>query len=127
MQLWVTGNTLCQLTDFSPLVASWDNRHHIRTWLQIRRLRKGREAFADVDVVEHLFYRAARLAERRAEKRRPMQTWREWIFGLQDPARRSILEKALQVFEKSKYGRVPISASEFKLLEQTIRDLKGAG
>ncbi len=105
---------------------AFNHRQQIRTRIQIHRLRKGQDTVADVEVVEHLFYRAARLAERRAEKRRPMQTWREWIFGLQDPTRRSILTKALQVFEKSRYGRVPVSATEFKLLEQTIRDLKGA-
>ena len=78
----------------------------------------------DEDIVEQLFYRAAHLAERGAPKRRPAETWREWIFGLPDPHRRSILERALIVFEKAKYGRMPISPTDFALLEETIRELK---
>jgi hypothetical protein len=74
-----------------------------------------------------MFYRATRLAERRGNKRRPVETWREWIFGLQDPDRRTLLTRALQIYEKSKYGRVPVSTAEFRLLEETIRELKGAG
>ena len=48
----------------------------------------------------------------------------DWIFGLPDPSRRSILEKALAVFEKSKYGRMPASSADFALLEETIKELK---
>jgi transglutaminase-like putative cysteine protease len=99
------------------------NRRAIRTRVHIWRLRKGRGDINE-DVVEEMFYRAARLAERRGGKRRPAETWREWIFGLPDPGRRAILENALGVFEKSKYGQLPISTTEFALLEQTIRDLK---
>ena len=74
--------------------------------------------------MEQLFYRATRLAERRAEKRRPAQTWREWILAMPDSNRKSILARALHIFEKSKYGRLPISAEEFNLLEETARELK---
>jgi transglutaminase-like putative cysteine protease len=104
---------------------AFNNRRKIRTWLQIRQLRNG-GAVVHADVVEHMFYRAARLAERRALKRRPVQTWREWILGLQDAERRRLLTKALHVFEKSKYGRAVVSPAEFRLLEETIRELKGA-
>src|SRR5262249_36674340 len=79
---------------------------------------------ATENAVEHLFYRAARIAERTAPKRQNAQTWREWIFGLPDPQRRSILARALVVFEKSKYGRLPVSASDFALLEEAVRNLK---
>jgi hypothetical protein len=101
------------------------HRRTLRTYLQIWRLRQGRGDINE-DVVEELFYRAARLAERRGEKRRPAQTWREWIFGLPDGARRSMLVRALNVFEKSKYGGMPTSTAEFVVLEETIRALKGA-
>jgi hypothetical protein len=70
-----------------------------------------------------MFYRATRRAERQAGKRRPGQTWREWIFRLPEPGRRSSLTKALEVFEKSKYGRLPVSPAEFVLLEEAIREL----
>jgi len=98
-------------------------RQTLKTRLEIWRLRRGRSVVHQ-DVVEQLFYRATRLAERRSPKRAPAQTWREWIFGLPDPARRSILAKALAVFEKSKYGRLPASTADFAVLEETIRELK---
>ena len=103
---------------------AYKHRKWLRTELQIRRLRQGRGAINE-DVVEKLFYRAARLAERKLEKRKPAETWREWIFGLPDPDRRTILARALEIFEKSKYGRMPVTAAEFTRLEETIRELKG--
>jgi hypothetical protein len=102
---------------------AYKHRRFLKTNLQIWRVRWGRGS-ANEDVVEHLFYRAARLAERKVPKRQSAQTWREWIFGLPDPHRRSILARALVVFEKSKYGRLPVSATDFALLEETIRAMK---
>lgn len=100
-------------------------KHHrwLKTQIQIWRLRQGRGAI-DEDVVEQLFYRAVKLAEHKRAKRRPGETWREWMFGVSDPNRRSRLMRALAVFEKSKYGRIPVSSAEFTLLEDTIRELK---
>jgi len=43
---------------------------------------------------------------------------------LPDPHRRSILGRALIIFERSKYGRMPVSVADFTLLEETIRELK---
>src|SRR5437867_12201010 len=59
-------------------------RSALRTQLHIWQVRWGRGTVND-DVVAELFYRAAHLAERSASKRRPFETWREWIFGLPDP------------------------------------------
>jgi transglutaminase-like putative cysteine protease len=101
----------------------YKNRKSLRTQWHIWRLRHGRGAVNE-DVVEHLFYCAARLAARRLQRRQPAQTWREWIFGLPDPNRRSILKGALDIFEKSKYGHMPVSAAEFTRLEEAIRELK---
>ena len=95
----------------------------IRMQIDIWRLRRGGGAINE-DVIEELFYRAARLAQSRVPERRPAETWREWIFGLPDPNRRSTLAKALAVFEKSKYGRMPASSADFALLEETIKVLK---
>jgi transglutaminase-like putative cysteine protease len=103
--------------------AAFQHRRFLKTQLEIWRIRWGRSAPTE-NVVEHLFYRAARLAERSVPKRHATQTWREWIFGLSDPHRRSILARALVVFEKSRYGRLPVSARDFALLEQTVRELK---
>jgi hypothetical protein len=99
------------------------HRQTLKTSFRIWRVRRGAAA-AGEDVVQALFYRATRLVERRGAKRRTAETWREWIFGLPDPHRRSILKRALVIFEKSKYGRQPVSASDFALLEETIRELK---
>lgn len=104
-------------------VTAFKNRRRLRTQFHIWQLRQGRGDINE-DVVAELFYRAARLAQRRLQKRRPAETWREWIFGLPDPNRRSMLTKALEVFEKSKYGRAPVSSAEFTILEETIRELK---
>jgi hypothetical protein len=98
-------------------------RRTVKTQLQIWRIRRGRGA-ANEDIVEQLFYRATRVAERTMPKRQPAETWREWTFGLPDPHRRSILRRALEVFERSKYGRMPVSGADFALLEETIRELK---
>jgi len=111
---------------FAIILAAYKHRRAFRTQLQIWRVRQGRGAVNE-DVVEQMFYRATRLAERRNLQRRPAETWREWIFGLPDPNRRSILKRALEIFEKSKYGRMPVSADDFVLLENTIRELKQPG
>jgi len=103
--------------------AAFRYRRTLRTYWQIWRIRRS-GGTANEDIVELLFYRAAHLAERRSTTRLPAETWREWIFGLPDPHRRSILTKALFVFEKAKYGRMPVSASDFALLEEAIRELK---
>jgi transglutaminase-like putative cysteine protease len=101
-------------------------RRTLQTQLLIWNVRRGRGT-ANEDVVEQIFYRAARIAERGSPKRKPGETWREWIFGLPEPSGRSILASALEIFEKSKYGRLPVSASDFALLEDTVRKLKGIG
>jgi hypothetical protein len=98
-------------------------RRHLRIQFEIWSVRRGRRR-AGEDVVEQVFYRATRIAERGSNRRRPGETWREWIFGLPEPRGRSILTSALEVFEKAKYGRVPVSASDFALLEETVRKLK---
>jgi transglutaminase-like putative cysteine protease len=113
---------------FSMAVAAgvaWKYRRNLKTHLLIRRIRRGR-CPANEDIVAQMFYRAARLAERSSGTRRPAETWREWIFGLPDPHRRSILTRALIVFERAKYGRLPVSASDFACLEDVIRELRNA-
>jgi len=98
-------------------------RRFIATQWRIWRIRQGRGT-ASEDVIEQLFYRAARLADHRASRRKPQQTWREWVLGISDARRRSILVEALAVFERSKYGGLPVSATDYAVLERTVRDLK---
>lgn len=108
--------TICSFT-----IKGWQT---VRLQFWIWKIRRGHGSQIDESVVEELFYRAARLAEHKSPKRRPAQTWREWIFALPDPNRRTILERALAVFEKSKYGRLPASGADFALMEEVLRELK---
>jgi hypothetical protein len=77
------------------------------------------------EVIDHLFYRFTRLAGRRAAGRRPGETWREWVFGLEGPGRLSA-ERALDVFERSKYGGQGPTPGDFAILEEAIRELRGS-
>ncbi len=88
---------------------------------------KARNASGPVDgkVVAALFYRAVRLAESEGPYRSRSQTWREWITSLPHEQRRSILTQAVEVFEKSQYGRQPTSASDVAALRQALNDLRG--
>jgi len=105
-------------------VAAVQQRRVLRTKWRIWNLRKG-HGDADRDVVAHLFFSAARLAVRRKPSRMPSQTWREWASGVPDASRRSVVLRALAVFEKSLYGVEPVSNSDFSILENAIRELKG--
>jgi transglutaminase-like putative cysteine protease len=114
------------LTIFCILAGiAFKQRRSLRTQLQIWRVRRGRGA-PDEGVIEQMFYRAARIAERRTRRRRPAETWREWIIGLPDTAGRSILTTALEIFEKAKYGRRSVSASDFAFLDESVRRLRNA-
>jgi hypothetical protein len=98
-------------------------RKRILVQIMIWRLRHGNGAVND-SVVEEMFYRAARLAERQSKRRKSSETWREWMGSISDSERRASLAQALGIFERSKYGRQPLSTSDFILLEDTIREMK---
>jgi protein-glutamine gamma-glutamyltransferase len=98
-------------------------RRDLRALWRVRQFRKGRGPMNE-EVIEHLFLRAARLAERGKPSRLAAQTWREWAVGLPEGNRRSILMPAIGVLEKSKYSGEPLSPADFTILENTIRDLK---
>ncbi len=98
-------------------------RRDLRTLWRVRQFRRGRGPM-NVEVIEHLFLRAARLAERGKPSRLAAQTWREWALGLSDRNRRTILMPAIGVLEKSKYSCEPLSTTDFTILENAIRDLK---
>jgi protein-glutamine gamma-glutamyltransferase len=103
--------------------AAFHNRRALRAQWLVRNFRKGRGPM-NVEVIEYMFYQAARLAERRKPSRMPAQTWREWAIGLPDIHRRSILLPAIGVLEKSKYSCEPVSNADFAVLENAIRELK---
>jgi len=79
---------------------------------------------ADGKVVAALFYRAVRLAESEGPYRGQSQTWREWIVSVPHEQRRSILTRALDVFEKSRYGRQTTSPDDVAVLRQAVSDLR---
>jgi len=105
-------------------VVLFQKRRALLIQWQIWKLRKGRGATSS-EMVAYLFYRTARLAARKKPGRKPAQTWREWTLGLPDENRRSIVLRALGVFEKSAYGREPASMADLAVLESAIRELKG--
>ncbi len=101
-------------------------RFRRRILLQVRifQLRRG-AGTVDGEILQALFYRAALLAERSGVTPRPAaQTWREWILSISDASRRDKLKDALEVFERSRYGHLTPSTSDFVLLERTIREMK---
>lgn len=104
--------------------AAFRNRQDFwNRWLAFR----ARNASGAVDgkVAAALFYRAVRLAESEGPYRGRSQTWREWIVSVPHEQRRSILTQALEVFEKSKYGRQTTSATDVAVLRQAVNDLRG--
>jgi transglutaminase-like putative cysteine protease len=107
------------------LVALFPKRRALLAEIRMRRVRRGLGT-PDRAIIEHMFYRAADLARGKGPRREPSQTWREWIVGLSDANRRSLLESAAAVFERSKYGCDAASADDFALLERTLRELRGA-
>jgi transglutaminase-like putative cysteine protease len=99
-------------------------RRDLRAIWRVRQFRRGKGPMS-AEVIEHLFFRAARLAERGKPSRLAAQTWREWALGLPDASRRTILMPAIGVLEKSKYSSDPVSTADFAILENTIRNLRG--
>ena len=98
-------------------------RRDIRALWKVWQFRRGRGPM-NGEVIEHLFFRAAKLAERRRPSRQAAQTWREWALGIPDATRRSMLLPAVGVLEKSKYSSEAVSTADFDVLENAIRALR---
>jgi hypothetical protein len=92
-----------------------------RRWWLFRVQRTGK---VDVRVIDSLFYRAVALVGRDGPQRRESETWREWIGIIPHDQYRSILERALEVFEKSKYGPEASSPADVAVLQEALRDLQ---
>jgi hypothetical protein len=100
----------------------YDRRRDLRTrWWLFRLRRTGR---VDERMIHSLFQSAVRIVERQESHRRSSQTWREWIDAVAHADRRSILQRAADVFEKSRYGRSVSSAGDVAILQQAVRDLR---
>jgi len=97
-------------------------RHDLlNQWWLFRLRRTGR---VDGRVIDSLFYHAVRLAEKRGTRRRESQTWREWIATVSHEQRRSILRRAVEVFEKSKYSEDASSPADVMVLQEAVRELR---
>jgi transglutaminase-like putative cysteine protease len=90
-------------------------------WWLFRLRRTGK---VDGRIIDALFYRAIRLARRKLPPRRRSETWREWIGTMPQEDCRSTLQRALEVFEKSKYGPSASSVDDVHALRQAVRELR---
>jgi transglutaminase-like putative cysteine protease len=92
-----------------------------RRWWLLRLKKTGK---VDDRVIDSLFYRAVALVGRDGPQRRESETWREWIGIIPQDQCRSVLERALEVFEKSKYGPEASSPADVAALQEALRDLQ---
>jgi protein-glutamine gamma-glutamyltransferase len=105
------------------LIVMYQKRQDL--WDRWQSLKSGDSGTADGRIVAALFHRAVRLAESEGPYRARSQTWREWILSVPHEQRRSILTRAVEIYEKSKYGRQATSASDVAALRQAVNDLRG--
>jgi protein-glutamine gamma-glutamyltransferase len=90
-------------------------------WLLFRLQKTGR---VDGRLIPALFYRAVYLAEKKEPHRHKSQTWREWIGAVPHDQRRSILQGALEIFERAKYGPDAPSAADVSGLQEAVQELQ---
>ena len=103
-------------------VLLYTKRHEVaRRWWLLRVQRTGR---VDDRVIDAMFYRAVSMVGRDGPQRRESETWREWIGIIPHDQCRSILQRALEVFEKSKYGPESSSPADVAVLQQALHDLQ---
>lgn len=98
-------------------------RYCVLHW-RMRKVRRGHTVSPreTLEIIELLFSRAARLAG--SAPRMTTQTWREWLSGVVDTRRHSILNRALEVFERSKYSNGHASQEDILVLERAVRELR---
>ena len=57
-------------------------------------------------------------------RRRESETWREWVAIVPNEQCRSVLQRALEVFEKSKYSPETSSPADVIVLQEALRELR---
>jgi protein-glutamine gamma-glutamyltransferase len=114
--IWVYAALL--LTGF---VAYAKRQELARRWWLLRIRKTGR---VDGRVIDALFYRAVSIVGKNGPRRRESETWREWIGIVPNQQCRSVLERALEVFEKSKYGPEASSPHDVEALQEAVRELR---
>jgi transglutaminase-like putative cysteine protease len=114
--LWIyVGVLLTCLLAYAKRQELWN-----RWWL-FRLRRTGR---VDTRIIDVLFYRAVGIVGKRGPRRQPSETWREWIGIVPHEGSRTILQRALEVFERSRYGPDPSSPADVATLQEAVRELR---
>ena len=100
----------------------YGRRDYLRSqWWLFRLRRTGR---VDGRIITALFHRAVSLAQKKGPRRRDSQTWREWLGTVSHEERRTVLQRALEVFERSKYGHQASSPADVAVLQEAVRELR---
>jgi len=90
-------------------------------WWLFRLQRTGR---VDARIIDALFYRAVSIVGKNGPRRLQSETWREWIGIVPHDGCRTILHRALEVFERSRYGPDPSSPADVATLQEAVRELR---
>jgi len=90
-------------------------------WWLFRLRRTGR---VDARIIDALFYRAVSIVGKNGPRRQRSETWREWIGIVPHDRCRSILQRALEVFERSRYSPDPSSPADVATLQEAVRELR---
>jgi hypothetical protein len=117
-----TGAIWLYITILLALILVYKKRQEFwsRWWL-FRLRRTGR---VDARVIDALFYRAVAIAGKNGPHRQRSETWREWIDIVPHERCRAVLQRALEVFERSRYSPEPSSPADVATLQEAVRELR---
>jgi hypothetical protein len=90
-------------------------------WWLFRLRRTGR---VDARIIDVLFYRAVSIVGKHGPRRHPSETWREWIGIVPQDSCRAVLHRALEVFERSRFGPDPSTPADVATLQEAVRELR---
>jgi transglutaminase-like putative cysteine protease len=114
--IWIYGVGL------TAVALTYLKRDQLRSSWWLYRVRKtGR---VDSRIIEALFYRAVALVGKNGPRRLDSETWREWVGIVPHDRSRSILQRALEVFERSRYSPEPSSPADVVTLQEAVRELR---
>jgi hypothetical protein len=110
------------ITILLALVLVYTKRQELwNRWLLFRLRRTGR---VDARIIDALFYRAVAIVGKNGPRRHQSETWREWIGIVPHERCRAVLQRALEVFERSRYGPDPSSPTDVVTLQEAVRELR---
>jgi protein-glutamine gamma-glutamyltransferase len=107
---------------FAAVALMYIKRKELRnSWWLFRLRRTGR---VDSRIIDALFYRAVALVGKNGPRRLESETWREWVGIVPHERSRSILHRALEIFERSRYSPEPSSPADVATLQEAVRELR---